>query len=125
MEGTEELEQHSKYNECEYISCLAAGLAVEASEVGAGGLALAAAPHPLDDVIAIFTTLSMKFTQRDGMISAHNFTSMDDFDYIRVDDSKSFVKVWNKISRAVATKVGMPIHCRDSSTGTMTRERGY
>ena len=30
---------------------------------------------------------------------------MDDFDYIRVDDDKSFVKVWNKISRAVALKV--------------------
>ena len=49
----------------------------------------------------------MMITQRDGMINAHNITSMDDFDYIRVDDAKSFVNVWNEISRAVAKKVSM------------------
>ena len=42
------------------------------------------------------------------MINAHNLTSMDDFDYIRVDDVKSFVKVWNETSRSLAPKVGMP-----------------
>ena len=47
-------------------------------------------------------------TQSDGMINAHNLTIMDDFDYIRVDDAKSFVKVFNKTSLAVTTKVGMP-----------------
>ena len=44
------------------------------------------------------------------MINAHNLTGMDDFDYIRVDDAESFVKVWNDTSQAVATKVGMPTH---------------
>ena len=44
------------------------------------------------------------------MINAHNLTGMDEFDYIRVDDAESFVKVWNDTSQAVATKVGMPTH---------------
>ena len=34
--------------------------------------------------------------------------SMDDFEYIRVDYSKSFIKVWNKTSQAVATKLVIP-----------------
>ena len=42
------------------------------------------------------------------MINAHNFTGMDDFDYIRVDDGGSFVKVWNETSQAAAKKVGIP-----------------
>ena len=63
---------------------------------------------PLDGVRAMFTTLVMKITQRDGIINAHNLTSMDDFDYIRVDDVESFVKVWNETSRSLAPKVGMP-----------------
>ena len=85
------------------VAAEAAGLDVLAAGTGAGGTA-----DPLDDVRAIFTTLRMKITQRDGMINSHNLTGMDDFDYIRVDDAGSFVKVWNDTSRAVATKVGMP-----------------
>ena len=49
----------------------------------------------MDGMRAIFNTLDMMITQRDGMNNAHNLTNMDDFDYIRVDDAKSFVKVWN------------------------------
>ena len=49
--------------------------------------------------------LGMKTTQHDGMINAHNLTDMDDFDYIRVNDARSFVKVWNETSQEVATKV--------------------
>ena len=41
------------------------------------------------------------------MINSHNLTVMNDFDYIRVDDFGSFVKVWNETSRAVAMKVGI------------------
>ena len=52
--------------------------------------------------------LGILIAQRDGMINAHNLTSMGDFDYIGVDDAESFVKVCNETSRAVATKVGMP-----------------
>ena len=62
----------------------------------------------MDDVRSIFTILGMIIKRHDGMINAHNLTSMDDFDYIRVDDAVSFVKVWNETSRAVATKVDMP-----------------
>ena len=83
----------------------AAGLAAAASGAGAGGPA-----DTLDEVRAIFNTLGMTITQRDGIINAHNLTSIDDFDYIRVDDAGSFVKVWNETSRAVAIKVGMPTH---------------
>ena len=63
---------------------------------------------PLEDVRSIFTTLGMRINQCDDMINAHNLTEMDDFDYIRVDDAGSFIKVWNDTSRAVGTKVGMP-----------------
>ena len=69
----------------------AIGLAASEAGAGAGGTA-----DLLDDMIAIFTTLGMKITQCDGMINAHNLTSMDDFHYIRVDDAGSFVKVWNE-----------------------------
>ena len=62
----------------------------------------------MDGMRAIFNTLDMMITQRDGMNNAHNLTNMDDFDYIRVDNAKSFVKVWNETSLAVATKVGIP-----------------
>ena len=54
------------------------------------------------------TTIGMTITQRDDMMNSHNLTGMDNFDYIRVDDSGSFIKVWNDTSQAVATKVGMP-----------------
>ena len=80
-----------------------AGLAAAAAGVGAGGTV-----EPLEEVIAIFTTLGMTTTQRDGMINAHNLTGMDDFDYIRVDDAISFIKVWNDTSLAMATKNGIP-----------------
>ena len=53
---------------------------------------------PLDDMRAIFTTLGMTITQSDGIINAHNIMVMGDFDYIRVDDAGSFVKVWNEAS---------------------------
>ena len=84
-------------------TAVAAVIAVTAAGAGAGVMT-----DSLDDVRAIFTTLGMKITQRDGMIKAHNLTGMDDFDYIRVDDARSFIKVWNDTSQAVATKVGMP-----------------
>ena len=80
-----------------------AGIAAVAAGEGAGGMA-----DPLDDVRAIFTTLGMTITQCDGMINDHNLTGMDDFDYIKVNDAVSFVKVWNETSQAVATKVGNP-----------------
>ena len=90
-------------------------MAANPTAVGAAGLAAAAeeagtdvTSDPLDDVRSIFTTLGMTITQRDGMINAHNLTGTDDFDYIRVDDSRSFIKVWNDTSQVVATKVGMP-----------------
>ena len=67
----------------------AAGLDAAAVGSGVGGTT-----DPLDDVRAILTTLGMKITQRDGMSNAHNLMVMDNFDYIRVDDSGSFVKVW-------------------------------
>ena len=51
--------------------------------------------------------LGMKITQRNGMINAHNITGMDDFDYTRVDDAGSFVKVWDETSLPVATTVDM------------------
>ena len=60
---------------------VASGLAVAAAGAVAGG-----PEDPLDDVRAIFTTIGMTINQRDGTINAHNLTSMDDFDYIRVDD---------------------------------------
>ena len=85
----------------------AEGLDATAAGAGAGGIA-----DPLDDVGAIFTTLGMTTTQRDGMINAHNITGMDEFDYIRVDDAVSFIKVWNDTSREVATKFGMPTQCK-------------
>ena len=64
------------------------GLAAAASGVRSGGMV-----DPLDDVRAIFTTLGMTITQRDDMMNSHNLTGMDNFDYIRVDDSGSFIKV--------------------------------
>ena len=79
-----------------------AGLAVEAAGADSGRT-----EDALDDLRAIFTTLVMTITQTDGMINAHNLTVMDDFDYIRVDDDISFIKVWNDTSLAVATKAGM------------------
>ena len=84
------------------VSAGAAGLTTAAAELGASET-----EYPLDNVISIFTTLGMTITQRDGMNNAHNLTGMDDFDYIRVDDAGSFVKVWNETSQAVATKSGM------------------
>ena len=57
---------------------------------------------------AIFTTLVMPITQRDGMINSHNLTGMDEFYYIRVNYDGSFIKVCEDTSRAVATKVGIP-----------------
>ena len=81
----------------------AAGLAAAAAGAGAGGTA-----YPLDDVRANFTTPRITITQHDGMINAHNITGMDNFDYIRVDDAKSFFKAWNETSREVATMVGIP-----------------
>ena len=68
----------------------ASGIAASAAGVGTGG-----PEYPMDDVRSIFTILGMIINRRDGMINAHNLTSMDDFDYIRVDDAKSFFKVWN------------------------------
>ena len=67
--------------------------------MGAGGT-----EDPLEDVRAIFTTLGMTTTQRD----AHNIMNKDNFYYIGVDDARSFIKIWNHTSRAVATKVSMP-----------------
>ena len=83
------------------------GLAAAAEGVGAGGTI-----DPLDNVRAIFITLGMTITQRDVMINSHNLTGMDNFDYIRVNDTGSFVKVWNETSRVVATEVGMPTQCK-------------
>ena len=81
----------------------AAGLATESVGVSAGGT-----KDQLDDVRSIFTTLEMAITERDFIIIAHNFTNMDDFDYIRVNDSGSFVKVWNETLQSVAAKVDIP-----------------
>ena len=67
---------------------VAAGLAMELAGEGVGGT-----EDPLDDMIAIFTTLGMTITQWDGMINANNPTGMDDFDYIRVHDAGSLNKV--------------------------------
>ena len=83
-------------------AAVAAGLAAEEAGAGAGGT-----EDPLVDVRAIFTMLGMKITQRNGMINAHNITGMDDFDYTRVDDAGSFVKVWDETSLPVATTVDM------------------
>ena len=58
----------------------AAGLAAAASGSGLSGPA-----DPLDSVRDIFTTVGMMITQSDGMINAYNLSSMDDFNYIRVD----------------------------------------
>ena len=80
-----------------------AGLSASAAGAGTGGKA-----YPLDHARAIFTKLGMTITQWDGMINSYNLMSMYDFYYIRVDDAKSFVKVWNEISQEVATKVGIP-----------------
>ena len=80
-----------------------AGLATATAEEGVGETA-----EPLDDLRAIFTTLGMIINQLDGMINAHNLTNMDNFDYIRVEDAKSFAKVCNNTSREVATKVVIP-----------------
>ena len=86
----------------------AAVLAAAAAGAGAGVIAVVAVPHPLDDVGYIFTALGMTNTQRGGMNNVHNFTSMDNFDSIRVDDTKSLVKVWNETSQAVTTKFVIP-----------------
>ena len=90
-------------------------MAANAAAAGAAVIAAAAAGagtggplDPLYDVRAIFTTLEMMIAQRDGMINAHNLISMDNFYYIRVDDTKSLVKVWNETSRSLAMKVSMP-----------------
>ena len=90
-------------------------MAANPAAAGASGLSAATSgtvtggpTDPLDDVRAMFTTLVMNITQRDGMINAHNLTSMDNFYYIRVDDSKSLVNIWNETSLAVDTKVGIP-----------------
>ena len=92
-----------------------------ANPAAAGGLEQAAAvagagaggtSDPLDDMRAIFAMLGMKITQRDGMINAHNLMGMYDFDYIRVNDAGSFIKVWNDTFRAVAMKVGIPTHSK-------------
>ena len=72
----------------------AAGAAVIAAEelgAGAGGTA-----DPSDDVRSIFNMLGMTITHRNDMINAHNITGMDNFDYIRVYDARSFIKVWNE-----------------------------
>ena len=96
----------------------AAGLA--AAEAGAG---MGGEVDPLDDVRDIFTTLGKKITQSYGMINTHNITGMDNFDCIRVDDAKSFVKAsheqWPK-------KLACPhsTNCRVFYTGTMTIKRG-
>ena len=37
---------------------------------------------------------------------------MEGFDYIRVDDAGSFIKVLNDTLQAVATKVGTPKQCK-------------
>ena len=60
----------------------AEGLA--SSESGAGAVCTA---DPLDNMRAIFTTLGMTTTQIGGIINTHNLMGMDDFDYIRVNDS--------------------------------------
>ena len=49
--------------------------------------------YPLDNVRSIFTTIGIATTYRYDMISTHNLTGMDNFDYIRVDDAGSFIKV--------------------------------
>ena len=79
------------------------GLAAAETGASAGGTI-----DPLDNVRSIFTTIGMTTTQRDDTINAHNLTGMDTFYYIRVNDTGSFIKVWNDTSLAVATKVGMP-----------------
>ena len=69
-------------------------LAAASAGSSAGGTA-----DPLDDVRAIFTMLGMIISQRYGIMNANNITGMDEFDYIRVDDAGSFVKVWNETSQ--------------------------
>ena len=59
-----------------------AGISAAAEGAGAGGTA-----DTLYDVRAIFTTLGMTTTQRDGMMNTHNLTGMENFDYIRVNDA--------------------------------------
>ena len=85
------------------VAVRASGLAAEAAGAGVRGTV-----DPLDEMISIFTMLGIKINQRDGMISVHNLTGMDDFYYIKVDDAESFVNVWNETSQAVATKVHIP-----------------
>ena len=80
------------------------GIAAEAAGAGAGWKA-----DPMEDVRDMFTTLGMIITQRGDMINPHNLTSMDNFDYIMVDNVRSFIKVWNKNSLSVATEVCIPI----------------
>ena len=85
------------------VAVRASGLAAEAAGAGVRGTV-----DPLDEMISIFTMLGIKINQRDGMISVHNLTGMDDFYYIKVDDAESFVNIWNETSQAVATKVHIP-----------------
>ena len=87
-------------------SAAAVPAGLSASSGGAGKVGTA---DPLYDVRSIFTILGMTITQHDGIMNAHNLTGMDDFDYIRVDDTGSFIKLWNDTSQAVAMEVGMPI----------------
>ena len=61
---------------------------MEAAGAGAGGTA-----YPLDNIRSIFATLGMIITHRDGMINAYNLMGIDDFEYFRVNDDESFVKV--------------------------------
>ena len=68
----------------------AAGLSAASAGVWVGGT-----EDPLDNVIVIFTTLGITITQHDGMFNAHDLTSMYVFDYIRADDARLFIKVWN------------------------------
>ena len=89
----------------EYV--VATVLAANTSGSGVGGPEVVAAPHPLDNVRSIYIMLGITNTKRYGTINVNNFTSMEYFDYISVDDAKSFVKVWKKTSQEVDTKFGM------------------
>ena len=84
----------------------------EGIDAASAGEGVGEKADPLEDVRAIFTTIGMKTTQCDGMINAHNITGMDDFDYIRVDDTGSFIKVCNDNSREVTTEVDTPTQCK-------------
>lgn len=72
----------------------------------------AAAPvDPLDDVRAILTTIGCGAQLRDRVIQAHSITGMDDWAYVKPDETETFAKDVNANLRNLANRFGS-IHCK-------------